>query len=264
MAHEAAAEEFVAGLGVVEVVGHQASDLLVVEIIAIDPCTMHISFRDLDLGLSHDFPCRRIDAFVIADAADDDVHVWALQIAAQVGDELYAQSLLAVAVALGMMMIYIAIRYRFKFAVGAVISLFHDVLFTVGMFALFGLPFDLTVLAAVLALNGYSLNDTVVVFDRIRENFRKLRRADVVEIVDISLTETLRRTVMTVATVVLVVLSLLLLGGPALQWFSVAMLIGLFAGTYSSIYIATSYALSMGLSKEDFIVEVKKEEDDRP
>lgn len=185
-------------------------------------------------------------------------------VGSQVGDELYAQSLLAVAVALGMMMIYIAIRYRFKFAVGAVISLFHDVLFTVGMFSLFGLPFDLTVLAAVLALIGYSLNDTVVVFDRIRENFRKLRRADVVEIVDISLTETLRRTVMTVATVVLVVLSLLLLGGAALKWFSVAMLIGLFAGTYSSIYIATSYAMSMGLSKEDFIVDVKKEEDDRP
>lgn len=182
----------------------------------------------------------------------------------QVGDELYAQSLLATGLALALMMVYVALRYRFKFAVGAVISLFHDVLFTVGAFSLFGLPFDLTVLAAVLALIGYSLNDTVVVFDRIRENFRRLRRADAIEVVDISLTETLRRTVMTVATVVLVVVSLLLLGGPALKWFSVAMLIGLFAGTYSSIYIATSYALAMGLSREDFIVEVRKEEDDRP
>ncbi|MEL0028502.1 MAG: protein translocase subunit SecF [Perlucidibaca sp.] len=185
-------------------------------------------------------------------------------VGSQVGDELYAQSLVAVAVSLAMMMLYVAVRYRFKFAVGAVISLFHDVLFTVGMFSLFGLPFDLTVLAAVLALIGYSLNDTVVVFDRIRENFRKLRRADPVEIVDISLTETLRRTIMTVATVVLVVLSLLLVGGPALHWFSVALLIGLFAGTYSSIYIATSYALAMGLSREDFIVTVKKAEDDLP
>lgn len=185
-------------------------------------------------------------------------------VGSQVGDELYANSLMAIALSLAMMMLYVGLRFRFKFAVGAVISLFHDVLFTVGMFALFGLPFDLTVLAAVLALIGYSLNDTIVVFDRIRENFRKLRKADAIEIVDISLTETLRRTIMTVATVALVVFALLLVGGPALHWFSVAMLIGLFAGTYSSIYIATSYALAMGLSKEDFIIEVKKEEDERP
>lgn len=185
-------------------------------------------------------------------------------VGSQVGDEMYAQSLLAVGVSLVMMMLYVAVRYRFKFAVGAVISLFHDVLFTVGMFALFGFPFDLTVLAAVLALIGYSLNDTVVVFDRIRENFRKLRKADPIEIVDISLSETLSRTINTVLTVVLVVLAMLFVGGPALHWFSVALLIGLFAGTYSSIYIATSYALSMGLSKEDFIVEVKKAEDERP
>lgn len=185
-------------------------------------------------------------------------------VGAQVGDELYSQSLLAVGLALAMMMLYVAVRYRFKFAVGAVISLFHDVLFTVGMFALFGLPFDLTVLAAVLALIGYSLNDTVVVFDRIRENFRKLRKADPVEIVDISLSETLSRTINTVLTVVLVVLALLFVGGPALHWFAVALLIGLFAGTYSSIYIATSYALSMGLSKDDFIIQVKKAEDELP
>lgn len=185
-------------------------------------------------------------------------------VGAQVGDELYANSLMAVGLSLVMMMLYVAIRFRFKFAVGAVISLFHDVLFTVGMFSLLNLPFDLTVLAAVLALIGYSLNDTIVVFDRIRENFRKLRKADPVEIVDISLTETLRRTIMTVATVALVVFALLIVGGPALHWFSVAMLIGLFAGTYSSIYVATSYALAMGLSKEDFIIEVPKEEDDRP
>lgn len=185
-------------------------------------------------------------------------------VGAQVGDELYGQSLLAIALALALMMVYVAMRYRFKFAVGAVISLFHDVMFTVGMFSLFQLPFDLNVLAAVLALIGYSLNDTVVVFDRIRENFRKLRKSDAIEIVDISLTETLRRTIMTVATVVLVVLSLLLLGGPALTWFSVAMMIGLFAGTYSSIYIATSYALAMGLSRDDFVIQVRKAEDDLP
>lgn len=185
-------------------------------------------------------------------------------VGSQVGDELYEQSLLAVALSLFMMMIYVAFRFRWKFAVGATISLLHDTLFTVGVFALFGWPFDLTVLAAVLALIGYSLNDTIVVFDRIRENFRKLRKADTIEILDISLTETLRRTIMTVTTVVLVVMALLLLGGSALKWFSVAMLVGLFAGTYSSIYIATNYALIMGLSKEDFAPPPKAELDDRP
>jgi preprotein translocase subunit SecF len=180
-------------------------------------------------------------------------------VGSQVGEELYLNSLMAVALSLGLMMLYVAFRYRFKFSVGAVTSLLHDTLFTVGIFSIMGWPFDLSVLAAVLALIGYSLNDTIVVFDRIRENFRRLRTADPVEIIDVSLTETLRRTIMTVATVVLVVVALLLLGGPALKWFSVAMLVGLFAGTYSSIYIATSYALAMGLSKEDFLIVPKSE-----
>ena len=180
-------------------------------------------------------------------------------VGSQVGDELYTQSLLAVGLSLFLMMVYVAVRFRWKFAVGAVISLAHDTLFTVGVFSLMGWPFDLTVLAAVLALIGYSLNDTIVVFDRVRENFRRLRRADPVEIIDISLTETLRRTIMTVATVVIVVIALLFLGGAALKWFSVALLVGLFAGTYSSIYIATAYALAMGLNKEDFIIVSKSE-----
>ena len=181
-------------------------------------------------------------------------------VGSQVGSELYTQSLLAVGLSLFLMMVYVAVRFRFKFAVGAVISLTHDTLFTVGIFSLMGWPFDLTVLAAVLALIGYSLNDTIVVFDRVRENFRRLRRADPVEIVDISLTETLRRTIMTVATVVVVVVALLFLGGPALYWFSLALLVGLFAGTYSSIYIATAYALAMGLNREDFVISKPKEE----
>lgn len=178
-------------------------------------------------------------------------------VGSQVGGEMYQNSLLAIGLSLFLMMIYVAFRFRMKFAVGAVVSLLHDVLFTVGAFAIFGFPFDLTVLAAVLALIGYSLNDTIVIFDRIRENFRKLRKADPIEIVNISLTETLRRTIMTVATVLVVVVALLWLGGPALKWFSVAMLIGLFAGTYSSIYIATNYALMMGLDKDDFVVQPK-------
>jgi preprotein translocase subunit SecF len=184
-------------------------------------------------------------------------------VGSQVGEELYTQSIYAVVLSMALMMVYVAMRFRFKFAVGGVVSLIHDVLFTVGVFSIFGWPFDLTVLAAVLALIGYSLNDTIVIFDRIRENFRKLRKADPEEIVDLSLTETLRRTFMTVTTVILVVLSLLFLGGPALKWFSVALLIGLFVGTYSSIYIATNYALTMGLSKEDFII-TKAEVDDLP
>ncbi|MDO8268353.1 MAG: protein translocase subunit SecF [Moraxellaceae bacterium] len=178
-------------------------------------------------------------------------------VGSQVGGEMYQNSLLAIGLSLFLMMIYVAFRFRMKFAVGAVVSLLHDVLFTVGAFAIFGFPFDLTVLAAVLALIGYSLNDTIVIFDRIRENFRKLRKADPIEIVNISLTETLRRTIMTVMTVLVVVVALLWLGGPALKWFSVAMLIGLFAGTYSSIYIATNYALMMGLDKDDFVVQPK-------
>lgn len=185
-------------------------------------------------------------------------------VGSQIGEELYTQSIYAVTLSMALMMVYIAFRFRRKFAVGAVTSLAHDVLFTVGIFSIFGWPFDLTVLAALLALIGYSLNDTIVIFDRIRENFRKLRKGSPEEIVDLSLTETLRRTIMTVSTVVLVVLALLFLGGPALKWFSVALLIGLFVGTYSSIYIATNYTLSMGLSKEDFLVQAKAEVDDRP
>ena len=157
-------------------------------------------------------------------------------VGSQVGEELYLNSVMAVALSLGLMMMYVAVRYRFKFSVGAVISLLHDTLFTIGVFSIMGWPFDLSVLAAVLALIGYSLNDTIVVFDRIRENFRKLRTADPVEIIDVSLTETLRRTIMTVATVVLVVVALLLLGGPALKWFSVAMLVGFTDVIYANYY----------------------------
>jgi preprotein translocase subunit SecF len=180
-------------------------------------------------------------------------------VGSQMGTELYTNSLIAIVLSLALMLVYVAIRFQIKLAVGAVISLLHDTLFTIGIFSIFGWPFDLTVLAAVLALIGYSLNDTIVVFDRIRENFRKIRGAEPTEIVDISLTETLRRTFMTVTTVLLVVFAMFFLGGDGLYWFSVALLVGLFAGTYSSIYIATSYALMMGLNRQDFVVQVKPE-----
>lgn len=180
-------------------------------------------------------------------------------VGSQVGNEIYVSSLGATALALLCMFIYVMVRFQAKLALGAVLALFHDTIITVGIFALFGWPFDLTVLAAVLSLIGYSINDTIVVFDRIRENFRRVRGASPAQIVNLSLTETLRRTIMTISTVLLVVVAMLLLGGDSLHWFSVALLIGLILGTFSSVYIASAIPLWLGMSRKDFIVEVKPE-----
>ena len=180
-------------------------------------------------------------------------------IGSQVGNEIYLNSVMSLVLALVCMLGYVALRFQFKLALGAVLSLFHDAIVTIGVFALFGFPFDLTVLAAVLALVGYSINDTIVVYDRIRENFRRVRGITPRQTIDLSLTETLRRTIMTISTVLLVVLAMLFLGGDGLFWFSVALFIGLLAGTYSSTYIASSIPLRMGLSRDDFIVKVKPE-----
>ena len=180
-------------------------------------------------------------------------------VGSQVGNEIYISSLGATALALLCMFIYVMVRFQAKLALGAVLALFHDSIITVGIFALFGWPFDLTVLAAVLSLIGYSINDTIVVFDRIRENFRRVRGASPTQIVNLSLTETLRRTIMTISTVLLVVIAMLLLGGESLHWFSVALLIGLILGTFSSVYIASAIPLWLGMSRKDFIVEVKPE-----
>ena len=180
-------------------------------------------------------------------------------IGSQVGNEIYLTSVMSLVLALVCMLGYVALRFQFKLSLGAVLSLFHDAIVTIGVFALFGFPFDLTVLAAVLALIGYSLNDTIVVYDRIRENFRRVRGITPRQTIDLSLTETLRRTIMTISTVLLVVLAMLFLGGDGLYWFSVALFIGLLAGTYSSTYIASSIPLRMGLSRDDFVVKVKPE-----
>ncbi len=180
-------------------------------------------------------------------------------IGSQVGNEVYLNSVMALGLALLSMLGYVALRFQFKLALGAVVSLFHDAIVTIGVFALFGFPFDLTVLAAILALIGYSLNDTIVVYDRIRENFRRVRGMTPRQTLDLSLTETLRRTIMTISTVLLVVLAMMFLGGDGLYWFSVALFIGLIAGTYSSTYIASSIPLAMGLSRDDFVVKVKPE-----
>lgn len=176
----------------------------------------------------------------------------------QVGDELREQGGLAMLLALGLVMIYIAFRFQFKFAVGAVVALIHDVLVVLGFFSVTGMEFDLTVLAALLAVIGYSLNDTIVVSDRIRENFRKLRKIEPVEVINISLSETLGRTLVTSLTTMLVLVALALFGGEMINAFAVALLVGVFIGTYSSIYVAANTLLLMGVSKEDLMIPVKE------
>jgi len=183
----------------------------------------------------------------------------------QVGDELAEDGALAVLVALIAILMYVAMRFEWRFALGSVIALVHDVLIVVGLFALLQIEFDLPVLAAVLAVIGYSLNDTIVVFDRIRENFRKMRKGVPVEIVNRSLNETLSRTLVTSLTTILVLLALFFLGGEIIHGFAFALLVGVLTGTYSSIYVASTSILMLGVSKAD-LMPVKKEGvvDDRP
>jgi preprotein translocase subunit SecF len=176
----------------------------------------------------------------------------------QVGRELAEEGGLALLIALGGILIYLALRFEFRLAVGAIAATLHDTLFTVGFFSLLGLPFDLTVLAAVLAVIGYSVNDTVVVFDRIRENFRKLRRESPVEVMNAAINQTLSRTIMTSGTTLVVVLALYLFGGELLAGFSLTLIIGIVVGTFSSIYIASPIALALGIDRAD-LMPVKKE-----
>lgn len=176
----------------------------------------------------------------------------------QVGDELREQGGLAMLLALGLVMLYIGFRFQLKFAVGAVAALVHDVILTLGFFSVLRLDFDLTVLAALLAVIGYSLNDTIVVADRIRENFRKLRRIEPVEVINISLTETLGRTLVTSLTTLLVLASLAIFGGDMINAFAVALIVGVTVGTYSSIYVSATTLLAMRVNKEDLMIPVKE------
>ncbi len=182
----------------------------------------------------------------------------------QVGDELREQGGLAMLLSLALVTLYVAFRFQLKFGIGAVAALIHDVIITLGFFSLTGMEFNLTVLAAILAIIGFSINDTIVVFDRIRENFRKLRRAEPTEVMNISITETLDRTLVTSGITLLTVISLALFGGDMLFGFSIAMIVGITMGTYSSIYVASTAALLMGATKEDLILPVKEgvEQDD--
>lgn len=182
-----------------------------------------------------------------------------------VGEELRDQGGIAMLLALAGILVYVAFRFQWKFSLGAILSLVHDVIMVLGVFALFQIPFDLTTLAAVLAIIGYSLNDTIVVFDRIRENFRLLRKAELIENINISTTQTLLRTLATSISTLLAVVALMVFGGESLWGFSFALCIGVLCGTYSSVYIASILLIWVKLTREDLIPPVEAEAvDERP
>jgi len=200
---------------------------------------------------------------ILQNSSEVDVELRRIEfVGPQVGEELREQGGLAMLLALGLVMLYIAFRFQLKFALGAVGALAHDVIIVLGFFSIFGFEFDLTVLAAVLAVIGYSLNDTIVVSDRIRENFRKLRRTDPIELINQSLTETLGRTLVTSLTTLLVLVSLALVGGEMIRGFAIALLVGIFVGTYSSIYVAANLLIALGVSKDDLIIPLKEGADE--
>lgn len=181
----------------------------------------------------------------------------------QVGEELTEDGGLAMLAALAMIMFYVAVRFQMRFSVGAIAALAHDVVITVGFFSITQLNFDLTVLAAILAVIGYSLNDTIVVYDRIRENFRRLRKHEPIEVLNTSLNQTLSRTIITSLTTLLVLSALFFVGGEIIHSFSAALIVGVLIGTYSSIFVASPVILALGVSKQD-LMPVEKEGADLP
>lgn len=185
-------------------------------------------------------------------------------IGSQVGQELATKGALAVVIALLGTMIYIALRFEWRFSVGSTVALIHDPLLILGLFSFFHLEFNLIALAALLTVIGYSLNDTIVIFDRIRENFRKLRKAQPIDVVNQSINQTLSRTIMTSALTLMVVLALFFLGGRMLHGFALALIIGIVVGTYSSIYVAGSLSLALGLTRQHLLPVPKEVLDDRP
>jgi len=206
------------------------------------------------------------DVFAALQAAGFEVELMRSEfVGSAVGEELREQGGLGLLLALGIVMLYVAFRFQFKFSVGAVIALIHDVLIVLGVFALFGLDFDLTVLAAVLAVIGYSLNDSIVVSDRIRENFRTMHTNDSLKAMNDSINQTLSRTLATSMTTLLVLMALLFLGGELIHNFALALTIGVSVGTYSSIYVVTAVLLMTKLSRDDLItLEKEQENDGRP
>lgn len=182
----------------------------------------------------------------------------------QVGKELAAKGFLALLVSFLATMTYLAFRFEYRFAISAILALVHDPVLILGIFSFFHLEFNLPALAALLAVIGYSLNDTIVVFDRVRENFRRVRRGTPLEIMNLSINQTLSRTIMTSVMTLVVVIALFLYGGPTLRGFSAALIIGIVVGTYSSIYVAGSLAVAFGLQRADLLPVSKTELDDRP
>lgn len=179
----------------------------------------------------------------------------------QVGAELAEKGGLALLYALGGILIYVAFRFEYRFAIGAVAAVAYDVVITLGIYSLIGMTFDLTVLAALLAVIGYSLNDTIVVFDRVRENFVRVRKGSSIELVNRSINQMLPRTLVTSLTTLLVLIALFVLGGELIRGFALALIIGVVVGTYSSVYVAGSAALALGVSREDLVPPVKEGED---
>lgn len=182
----------------------------------------------------------------------------------QVGKELATKGALAILVSLLATMIYIAMRFEYRLAISSAVALVHDPILILGVFAFWGIEFDLKALAGLLAVIGYSLNDTIVVFDRVRENFIKIRRTETVELMNISINQTLSRTIMTSTLTLFVVVALFVYGGETIRGFSLALIIGIVIGTYSSIYVAGALAVAMGLDRKDFLQNKNKEIDDRP
>ncbi|MGK0443892.1 MAG: preprotein translocase subunit SecF [Bermanella sp.] len=204
---------------------------------------------------------------VLQDATEEDVVLRRSEfVGSQVGEELRDEGGLALLLALAVVMIYVAARFQFKFSVGAVVALMHDVIIILGLFSLMQIEFDLTVLAALLAVIGYSLNDTIVVADRIRENFRIIRQMQPIDVINRSLTQTLGRTLVTSLTTLLVLLALLWVGGELIHNFALALTVGVVVGTYSSIYVSANILLYMQISREDLLPpeEENEELDDRP
>lgn len=201
--------------------------------------------------------------FAILKASDPDITLRRVEfVGPQIGDELRDDGGIAMLLALAGILAYVTLRFEFRFSVGAIIALMHDVIITVGIFSLFRIEFDLTILAAVLAIIGYSLNDTIVVFDRIRENYLKLRKTGSEESINISINQTLARTIVTSLTTLLVLVALYFLGGEIIHGFSLAMIIGVIVGTYSSIYVASSSLIMMGITREA-LLPPEKEDDGR-
>ncbi|WP_346839202.1 protein translocase subunit SecF [Microbulbifer sp. SAOS-129_SWC] len=196
---------------------------------------------------------------VLSEGSDSKVELRRVEmVGPQVGDELRDDGGLGMLFALAVVMVYVALRFQLKFAIGAVVALIHDVIITLGFFAFFQLDFDLTVLAAVLAVIGYSINDTIVVYDRVRENFRRVRKSEPEEIINISLSQTLGRTIMTSFTTLLVLWALQFFGGELIHNFSLALIVGIVVGTYSSIYVAVNMIMLLRVTKEDLMPPVKE------